>query len=76
MNTELNYKQRHRYKCVDCGFYLDNAELDRLREGALIRGEALQVLDDRVTLHHNHEQHTGCCIHLVIDIMKEYCEIN
>lgn len=75
MKTEQNQRQRHRYKCVDCGVYLDNGEWDRFREAARIRGDALQTLSDRVRLHHNHERHAGCCIHLVIDIMKEYAKL-
>ena len=64
--------QEHRYRCLDCSRLMSTEELEKLMTAV----EAMTYLIKRVTLHHNHEHHEGCCIHLVSRILEDYKMVN
>ena len=58
----------HKYKCLDCARLMPTEELEKFVTAV----EAVTDVSKRVRLHHNHEHHQGCCIHLVSSILEDY----
>ena len=55
----------HKYPCARL---MPTEELEKFTTAV----EVVINLSKRVRLHHNHEHHQGCCIHLVSHILEDY----